>query len=268
MTRWSSKAALLWLLLVLAISLFAKSLALQSYTTITADMPDSPPSKTHYLGTDAIARDRFSRLVYGTRITVLFAPVAALLMTSVAGLVGGISGIGSRALDATVMFICELFLSLPWMFLLIAARAVLPLNADPYVSAAVTFFLIGLLGGPGAARVVRARAREWANSDQYLFARSLGISPLRAVLVHLPPILRPVLTAQFWIALPVCIIGEANLSLIGLGVVDPLPSWGALIRECERPDIASAPWLLAPVFLLVATLLSAQILLQRNRENI
>ena len=256
--------AIIWLVLVFSVALGAPFIESYPYQLVMdGERPDLPPSRTHWLGTDAVCRDRYSRLVQGTRVSVLLAPLAALLASLVGGLVGSVAGMAGGWFDLGAMAACDLCLSLPWFFLLIAARAMLPLNAPPGLSVLLTFLLLGLLGWAGPARIIRSRSRELAASDQILVARALGVSPWRIVFIYLLPGLRPALTAQFWIAIPVFILGEANLSLVGLGVAEPLPSWGNLLRDFERPDlIASTPWVIAPLLMLVASVLSLQIILR------
>jgi ABC-type dipeptide/oligopeptide/nickel transport system permease subunit len=267
-TKLTRRLAAAWLLVALLVVVGAGQLAPHSYDRIFSESPDAQPSKDHLLGTDAVSRDRFSRLIHGTRISLGFAPLGAFLATLVAGCIGALSGLSKPWVDRTLMFSCELFISLPWMFLLISARSLMPLNTTPVASVAITFLLLGLLGWAGPARIVRARTREWLNSDQYLFARSLGISRRRAFLIHLPPVLKPVLLAQFWIAIPVFILGEANLSLVGLGVSDPLPSWGALLRDMNRPEaLLETPWIITPLLVLVATLIAVQTVLRTTRSQ-
>ena len=266
--KLSRNIAVVWLLGAQCTVIGANRIAPHAYDKIFSEIPDARPSKAHLLGTDGVSRDRFSRLVHGTRISLGFAPLAALLTTVFAGGLGALSGLSKPWIDRTLMFSCELFISLPWMFLLISARSLLPLNTTPIASVAITFLLLGLLGWAGPSRVVRTRTREWLRSDQYVFARSLGISRTRAFLIHLPPVLKPVLLAQFWIAIPVFILGEANLSLVGLGVSDPLPSWGALLRELNRPEaVLESPWITAPLLVFVATLIATQTVLRTTRNH-
>lgn len=148
----------------------------------------------------------------------------------------------------------DLFLSLPWLFLLITVRAFLPLNVSPVASVAITFALLGCLGWAAAARVICADARVLSNSDVVLLARASGSSGFRLLRRHVIPNLMPVLSAQFWISIPVFILTEANLGILGLGVAEPLPSWGSLLRELDNFSVFSGqPWLFAPLILLVVT---------------
>ena len=121
-------------------------------------MPNAAPSGAHWLGTDQLGRDRFARLLYGTRISLLLAPAAALLSTALAGLIGGLAGYRGGGWQRFANSVTDLFLSLPWLFLLITVRALLPLNVSPAASVTVTFLLLGVLGWASAARVVCAGA--------------------------------------------------------------------------------------------------------------
>ncbi len=228
------------------------------------DMPDAAPSRRFPLGTDALGRDRFARLVYGTRVSLLLAPAAALLSCIAAALLGGLAGLAGGFTERAILAAADLFLSLPWLFLLLIARACLPLNVSPMVSIAITFALLGLLGWAAPARVIRAAVRDLRNSDFVTFARASGSSSWRLLWAHMVPNVMPVLRAQFWIAIPVYILAETTLGMLGLGVAEPLPSWGGLLRELEGGDVTSRLWLLAPAFLLAAVTASFQLLRPRK----
>jgi len=252
--KWARRAAMVFLAAVFAASLLANYLAPASYAHQFRELPDAPPSSQHWLGTDDLGRDRFSRLLYGTRVSLLLAPAAALLSSLLAAAIGGAAGFLGGWVERCVMAATDLVLSLPWLFLLITVRALLPLNVPPIASVAITFALLGCLGWAAAARVVCADARALRGSGVILLARASGSAGLRLLCRHVVPNLKPVLLAQFWISIPVFILTEANLSILGLGVAEPLPSWGSLLRELENFSTFSAqPWLFAPLILLVAT---------------
>jgi ABC-type dipeptide/oligopeptide/nickel transport system permease subunit len=256
-----------WLMLALVAlaSLGAGFWAPADFATQFRETPNSPPSHQHLLGTDELGRDRFSRVLYGTRISLLMAPAAALLSTLLATLVGGVAGYLGGWWERVAMATTDLFLSMPWLFLLLAVRAMLPLNVAPITSVAVTFLLLGLLGWAASARVLCAGVRGLRDSDFVLQARASGVRGLRLLAVHVVPNLRPVLTAQFWIAIPVFIISEANLGILGLGVAEPLPSWGSLLRDLESfTSFGFEAWKLVPLVLLVLVVSSFQIVLSRE----
>jgi peptide/nickel transport system permease protein len=266
MSLWQ-KVACLVLVLVVGASLAANWLAPGGYAKQYREVTDAPPSRAHWLGTDEIGRDRFARVLYGTRISLLLAPAAALLSTLMAALIGGLAGYLGGAWARTAMAVTDLFLSLPWLFLLITARALMPLNVSPLVSVMVTFLLLGLLGWTTAARVLCTTAGSLRTSDFLRQARAAGIPGRRLFWMHVVPNLKPVLYAQFWISIPVFILSEANLGILGLGVAEPMPSWGSLLKELEGlVSVGEEPWKFVPLILLVVVVTSFQLLLSRQEE--
>src|SRR5215469_187683 len=150
-----------------------------SYARQFRDEPDAGPSRQHLLGTDDLGRDRFARVLYGTRVSLLLAPAAALLSSLLAVLIGGTAGFLGGWVERAIMSATDLFLSLPWLFLLITVRALLPLNVSPITSVAITFALLGCLGWAAAARVISADTRRLCDSDFILLARASGSRGLR-----------------------------------------------------------------------------------------
>jgi len=239
-----------------------------SYETQFRESPDAPPSARFPLGTDALGRDRLSRLMYGTRVSLLLAPAAALLTCLEAALLGLLAGFAGGWTDRIIESSADLFLSLPWLFLLITVRACLPLNISPAASVTITFLLLGALGWAAPARVVRATVQNLKRSDFLLQARAMGTRPWRIMARHLVPNLMPVLLAQFWISVPVYILAEATLGMLGLGVTEPLPSWGSILRELETGSVLSQPWQLAPALLLAAVIGCFQLVLPREDYSV
>jgi peptide/nickel transport system permease protein len=255
------------LLLVAGLSLAANVLAPAGYAKQYREAADSAPSRAHWLGTDEIGRDRFARVLYGTRISLLLAPAAALLSTLMAALVGGLAGYLGGAWSRGAMAVTDLFLSLPWLFLLITVRALMPLNVSPLVSVLVTFLMLGLLGWTSAARVLCASAGSLRDSDFVRQARAAGVGGARLFWIHVMPNLKPVLYAQFWISIPAFILSEANLGILGLGVAEPMPSWGSLLKELEGlVSVGSEPWKFVPLILLAMVVTSFQIVMSKQEE--
>jgi peptide/nickel transport system permease protein len=265
--RFCRKLACVVLLIVVGASVAANWLAPAGYARQYREATDAPPSHAHWLGTDEIGRDRFARVLYGTRISLLLAPAAALLSTLMAAFIGGLAGYLGGVWARMAMAVTDLFLSLPWLFLLITARALLPLNVSPLVSVLVTFLLLGFLGWTTAARVLCATAGLLRSSDFVQQARAAGLPGQRLFWVHVLPNLKPVLYAQFWISIPVFILSEANLGILGLGVAEPMPSWGSLLKELEGLiSVGEEPWKFVPLILLVVVVTSFQLLLSRQEE--
>jgi ABC-type dipeptide/oligopeptide/nickel transport system permease subunit len=261
------KIACAVLLMVLGASLAANWLAPAGYARQYRQEANAAPSRQHWLGTDEVGRDRFARVLYGTRVSLLLAPAAALLSTLMAAFVGGLSGYLGGVWARGAMVMTDLFLSLPWLFLLITVRALMPLNVSPLVSVMVTFFMLGLLGWAGAARVLCTSAGSLRDADYVRQARASGVGATRLFWVHVMPNLRPVLYAQFWISIPAFILSEANLGILGLGVAEPLPSWGSLLKELEGlVSVGEEPWKFVPLILLVVVVTSFQLVLSRQEE--
>lgn len=221
---------------------------------------NSGPASGHWLGTDDLGRDRFARLLHGTRISLLLAPAAAAVSMLLAFGIGAVPGFVGGLAEWAAKTAIDLVLSIPWLFLLLMVRAMLPLNTSPAASVTITFLVLGLLGWAAPARILLARARSMRQAEFIMLARSSGVAPFRLLCKHVMPNLRPVLLAQFWISVPVFILSEANLSILGLGVAEPLPSLGSLLRELEsvlslRADI----WRFAPLVMLALIVSSLQI---------
>ncbi len=255
------RAAVIAFLIAIALAcLLASYIAPCGYSHQFRDLPGAPQSRQHWLGTDDLGRDRFARVVYGTRISLLLAPAAALIATVLAAIIGGTAGFVGGLWERLILSATDLFLSLPWLFLLLTVRALLPLNVSPVVSVVITFALLGCLGWAAAARVVCADARSLRNSDFVLLARASGSNGFRLLFRHLVPNLTAALAAQFWISIPVFIITEANLGILGLGVSEPLPSWGSLLRELESYSaVTSGVWQFVPLLLFIAVVSCFQI---------
>lgn len=252
---------------VFAAGLFAGSLTHYGYARQFRDAASVPPSALHPMGTDTLGRDLFARLAYGTRVSLLLAPAAALLATLIAGLFGGAAGLAGGWTEKVILAAADLSMALPLLFVLIALRALLPLDVSPVISVVATFVTLGALGWPASLRVVWAAARNLRNSDFLLLARAGGCAPVRILLRHVMPNLRPVLFAQFWISIPLFILTEATLSMLGLGVMEPLPSWGNLLKGLEDFSAVRAnPWMLSPLLLLVLVVICFQLILPAEEE--
>jgi ABC-type dipeptide/oligopeptide/nickel transport system permease subunit len=261
-------AARLVLAAMVLVALFADFLAPSAYDFQFRDRLSATPSVDHPLGTDELGRDRLSRLLHGTRLSLLLASAASALAALLAGTAGLLAAWCGGWIDRVITASADLFLALPWMFLLLAVRALLPLETTPILSVAITFALLGVLGWAGPSRVARAGALAVRNADYVLMARAQGCARLRLFVVHLLPNLRHVMFAQFCISVPLFVLSEANLGLLGLGVSEPLPSWGGLLKELENYSaVAANPWMLAPAGLLVTVVAMMRLALPRG-ENL
>jgi peptide/nickel transport system permease protein len=252
---------------VLGMALFAGEITHYSYSTQFRELPNTAPSSAHLLGTDGLGRDLFTRLIYGTRVSLLLAPAAALLSTIIAGLIGSLAGLTGGWCERVILAVADLSMALPLLFVLLALRAVLPMDLSPIISVAATFVLLGALGWPSSVRVVWAASKTMRDSDFLLLARAGGCGRSRIILRHVMPNLRPVLLAQFWISVPVFVLTEATLSMLGLGVMEPMPSLGNLLRGLEDFSAVGAnPWSLAPLAVLILVVICFQLILPMREE--
>src|SRR5947209_11597416 len=154
------------------------------------------------MGTDDVGRDRLSRLLYATRVSLLLAASAALVSVAIALLIAIPGASRGRAPAEAISGLTTICLSLPWLFLFITLRAELPLNTAPLASALLTFGLMGVAGWAWPARVFTASIREIRQSGWILHARATGIPGWRIATVHGWPHLRLIAVAQFRILVP------------------------------------------------------------------
>ncbi len=198
--------------------------------------------KVLLMGTDRYGRDQFSRLLYGGQVSLFAGLLAALLSLSLGAIVGTISGFYGRWVDDGLMRIAELFLALPWLYLLFAVRAFLPLSASP----ASTFFLvvaiIGLVGWVRPARLVRGVVLSAKEQKYVLAARGFGASDLYLLRRHIAPQTYSVLLTQATLLIPQFILAEVTLSFLGLGVAEPVPSWGNMLSSLQQYHVMVSYW--------------------------
>lgn len=267
--RVARLASVLVLVVAAVASIGTHVLAPAGYEHQFRQLPDAAPSAQHPLGTDDLGRDSLARLLYGMRVSLMLAPLAAVLATLMAGLIGGIAGYCGGWIEDGCTLVIDLFLSIPWLFLLIAVRAALPLDTSPEASVMITFLLLGMLGWAASARVICAGAKGLMGSDFVWSARAMGYSRIKLIRLCLMPNLRGTLAAQFWISIPVFIIAEANLGALGLGVAEPLPSLGSLLRELQDFTMLRwEPWRLLPLIVLFAIVSAFQVLLNREKVRV
>jgi ABC-type dipeptide/oligopeptide/nickel transport system permease subunit len=218
------------------------------------------------LGTDDLGRDRFSRLLYASRASVLLAPATALLAIGIATTAGVIAGYCASWLDSLISAAIDLFLSLPWLFAILTLRALLPLNVSAAASMIATAALIASVGWAPAARVIRSGVLQLRDSPVILHARATGVREWRLFVMHLAPALRPLIRAQFWILVPVFLITEANLGILGLGVAEPVPSLGGMLAELQHfQRIPEDPCMLAPAVVVIGLAASLRLAISGPR---
>ncbi len=219
------------------------------------------PSLQHPFGTDKFARDVFSRVLYGGRISLTIGVSVCLIMLTVGLIYGTLSGYWGGAVDAVMMRILDFLLAFPIIFLIIPAVAIFEMNHWYLIP------LLGLTGWMEIARLVRAEVLSLRERDFVLAARGLGFSRVRILLRHvIPNCLTPVLVVAP-LKIAEVILLESGLSFLGIGVQPPVPSWGNMINEGR--DVLLQAWWIAtfPGLFISLTVLSFNLLGEGLKER-
>ena len=247
---------ILWALLALIVAASAiVSMPLASYMRQDRDATLAAASPGHPAGTDALGRDRLVRVAAAFLLSLAGAIVASALTTAAAAGIGILAAFGRSSIEWGLMVVCDVFLALPWMFLLMMVRSALPLTTSPARSASITFLVLAALGWPASARAVYRGAMHLKTSDWMLYARATGLNA-SGIVRHIIPNLFHLLVPQFLISIPAFVMAEANLGALGLGVGEPLPSWGGMLFELNNsPMLMQTRWVYFPMVLLVLVLL-------------
>jgi len=220
------------------------------------------PAKINLLGTDEQGRDQFSRLLFGGRISLFIGLVGIVISFPLGMLVGGVAGYFGGWLDAILMRLVEVLMTIPGIYLLVALAAVLP----PGLSSAQRFFLIviitSFISWSGLARVIRGQVLSLKEQEYVQAAKALGAGSGRIIVRHILPQTASYIIISATLAVPGFIVAESVLSLIGLGIQQPDPSWGNLLSIATNASIlVLQPWLVwPPALLIILTVLAFNLL--------
>ncbi|HTY77207.1 MAG TPA: ABC transporter permease [Candidatus Bathyarchaeia archaeon] len=219
-----------------------------------------PPSAKHWLGTDQIGRDVFSRLIYGSRISLAVGFVSVGIATLIGILLGAAAGYHGGLIDGAIMRLVDLMLVFPRFFLLLAVLAFLKPSIWTIMA------VIGMTGWMGVTRLVRAEFLALREREFVIWSESIGAGATRVIFKHiLPNALAPVLVAMT-LGIPAAILTESGLSFLGLGVQPPYATWGNILND-GKDLITYAWWLtLYPGTAILVTVLSYNLLGEGIRD--
>jgi peptide/nickel transport system permease protein len=217
------------------------------------------PGLIHLLGTDGFGRDVFSRMLFGGRISLAAGVFATCLALSLAISLGVISGFYGRWVDTIVMRGVDIFLALPWLCLLFAVRAVLPLHIRTTESFLLFVSIIGIVGWARPARLIRGLVLTAKERNFVLAARAFGASDFHILRRHILPQVSGTLLTLAALLIPQFLLAEVTLSFLGLGVGEPLPSLGNLLAELQKYSVLTSYWwMYCPAVALVALFMAYQ----------
>jgi len=208
-------------------------------------------------GTDKLGRDLFSRTIYASRISLSIGLVGVFLSLALGTLLGGVAGYFGGVADSIIMRVVDLLVSIPTIPLWMALAAAVPRDWSIIKTYFAITIVLSIIGWAGLARVVRSKLLALREEDFTMAARISGATEGRIIVRHLLPSFLSYLIVNLTLAIPNMILGETALSFLGLGIQPPAVSWGTLLQDAQHVRVvAQHPWLMIPVFFVIATVLA------------
>lgn len=218
---------------------------------------NDPEHPAYLFGTDEFGRDIFSRLLYGSQISLSIGFIGILIRFGLGMIVGGLSGYFGGLPDTILMRLCELIMSVPALYLIMSLRATFPPNLSSRQMYVMIIAILSLIGWAASARVIRGMALSLRERQYVLAARTLGLGGWRIVWRHILPGTFSYVIVAATLSVPYYMLGEVVLSFLGVGIQEPDASWGIMLNAAQNPDyLANYPWLLAPGFAIFITVLA------------
>lgn len=224
-------------IVLIFVAIFANQIAPFGENQFASDGRLEPPSAQFLLGTDQLGRDVLSRIIYGSRISVLVGFFSVVLASGIGAVLGLTTGYFGHGYDALVMRILDVILSFPLLILALSIVAFLGASPRNIILA------IGIVGTPSVARVVRGSVLSEKQNQYVEAARLIGASSWRIMIVHLLPNVMAPLIVMSTLGLAFAILLEASLSFLGLGSPPPTPAWGSMLSQEGQIYFETAPWL-------------------------
>lgn len=213
-----------------------------------------PPARLFVLGSDQFGRDLFSRLMFGSRVSLLIGILVVITTFPIGMILGGVAGYYGGVIDNVIMRMVEVLAAFPAFYLTLTLASVLP----PTLSGGARIFMItvvfSIVGWGGLARVIRGLVLSLRDLEFVLAARAAGLADLRVIARHVLPNTSSYLIVAATLTIPGAILGESGLSFLGIGVQEPSTSWGLQLAQAQSIDVLTQfPWLLYPgLFIVVA----------------
>ncbi|MCM8818892.1 MAG: ABC transporter permease [Candidatus Omnitrophica bacterium] len=213
--------------------------------------------KIFLFGTDIHGRDIFSRILYGARISLSIGVIGVSISFVLGFLIGGISGYFGGKIDNLLMRLVEIFMMFPSFYLMLALRAVFPLNLSSFQIYILIVVILSLIGWAGLARIIRGMVLSIKEEEYVLAAKALGLSTFKIIFRHIIPNTSSYTITAITLSIPGYILGESALSLLGLGIQEPYPSWGNMLSVSvgNLRILSTAPWMLIPGFFIFLTII-------------